>query len=61
MNSTRSNPEAERSVLGCLMLSADAFDDIAGMITADDFLNENHARVFQICEELHAAGKPVDA
>ena len=60
MNDTTVNLDAERALLGSLMLSADAFDETAGLISAESFHDERHTRVFEIARELHQAGKPVD-
>jgi len=37
---------AERSVLGAILLSADAFVEIASSLNADDFYRPAHARIF---------------
>lgn len=44
--------EAEQAVLGGLLLSNDAWDKIAGVISADDFFTFDHRRVYEAIAEL---------
>ena len=53
--------EAEQSVLGGLMLSARAWDQIADKISEADFYREDHRLVFRAIYDLHEASKPCDA
>lgn len=53
--------EAERSVLGGLMLSASAWERVADLITEADFYREDHRLVFRAIQELHDRGRPADA
>jgi len=53
--------EAEQSVLGGLMLSATAWDQVADKITEADFYREDHRLIFQAINDLHEASQPCDA
>ncbi|MFW5816194.1 MAG: DnaB-like helicase N-terminal domain-containing protein, partial [Wenzhouxiangella sp.] len=53
--------EAEQSLLGALMLSANAWDKIADQVDESDFYRENHRLIFRAMAELFQQGQPVDA
>ena len=53
--------EAEQAVLGGLLLSARAWDQVADVITEDDFYREDHRLVFRAIHELNDASQPCDA
>jgi len=53
--------EAEQSVLGGLMLSTTAWDNVADKITEIDFYREDHRLIFRAIHDLHEASKPCDA
>ncbi len=53
--------EAEQSVLGGLLLSAGAWDQIADIVTAADFYREDHRLIFRAISEVHESGHPCDA
>jgi replicative DNA helicase len=52
--------EAERSVLGGLMLQNGAIDTALEIIKVDDFYSEANARIFEAVLELHRSSTPVD-
>lgn len=52
--------EAEQSVIGALMLSPDAMDRVADVITEADFYNDDHRRIFRAIVGLIRAGHQVD-
>jgi len=52
--------EAEQSVLGSLMLDNDRWDDVALVLTADDFFSRTHQTYFREMKRLIDAGKPID-
>ncbi len=54
------NLEAERSVLGGLLLAPDRFSMIDGKISSDDFFNQAYGNVFQVMSELNAKGLALD-
>jgi len=53
--------EAEQAVLGGLLLSSRAFDQVADVITETDFYREDHRLIFRAIHELSNKGKPCDA
>ena len=52
--------EAERAVLGGIMLKNDAWDTVAGLVIEDDFYNQEHQLIYRTIKDLQDAGKPVD-
>ncbi|MBS3804360.1 MAG: replicative DNA helicase [Oleiphilaceae bacterium] len=52
--------EAEQAVLGGLMLDNRRFDDVAEIITADDFYRQGHRLIFGAAERLAGQGEPLD-
>jgi replicative DNA helicase len=52
--------EAERSVLGGLMLDENAWDTIAGIVSADDFYRGDHRIIFRCMYDLVEQNKPLD-
>lgn len=52
--------EAEQSVIGSMIMDADAIRTAAGIITGDDFYNKKYGIVFDAMVELQGAGQPVD-
>lgn len=52
--------EAEQSVLGGLLLSADGWDGVAESVTAEDFYRPDHRLIFRQISRLAEAGNPVD-
>jgi replicative DNA helicase len=54
------NIDAERFVLGAIMSSENAFLQVAGTLTADDFCLEKHKRIFLRMSDLHERGERID-
>ncbi|MCC6290956.1 replicative DNA helicase [Candidatus Nomurabacteria bacterium] len=52
--------EAERAVLGSLMLRPDGMHEISDVITAANFYAEKHRRIFQAMWELSEKHDPID-
>jgi len=52
--------DAERSVLGALMLDKNAIIRVADLIKADDFYVPTHTRIFEAIFELFEKGEPID-
>ena len=52
--------EAEQSVLGSMLMSAEAAMAAEEILTGDDFYNRQYGIVFETIKELNDAGKPVD-
>jgi len=54
------NPEAEMSVLGCIMLDKDALVKIGDVIVPDDFYDERHQQIYEAILELYAKNVSID-
>lgn len=54
------NVEAEASLLGSLLIDADAIVKIADSVAPDDFYNENHAVILTAILDLYEARQPLD-
>ncbi|MBT9258153.1 MAG: replicative DNA helicase [Clostridiales bacterium] len=52
--------EAERAVLGALLLSADQVAFVGGVLAPDDFFLDAHRRIYDAILALYDAGAPVD-
>jgi len=55
-----SNVDAERFVLGSIMLNDSLYIQAAGDLEADDFSLEKHRRIFKRMGELHERGERID-
>ncbi len=53
--------EAEVSVLGSIMLDKDAMLKVVDIISAADFYNPAHQKIYEVALELFAKGEPIDA
>ena len=54
------NPDAERSVLGCMMQDRESLSLALEMLTADDFYQPANREVFDAMHQLNNQGMPVD-
>lgn len=54
------NVEAERAVLGSLMIDPDAIIKIANFLRAEDFFRERHAWLYEAMYALHERREPLD-
>jgi replicative DNA helicase len=54
------NIEAERSVLGALMLDKDAIINVANLIRQGDFYKDDHNMIFEAMIELYEKNEPID-
>ena len=52
--------EAERSVLGALLISADSWDGVAEVLAAADFYRPEHRAIFRQIALLVDRSEPVD-
>lgn len=52
--------EAEKGVLGSLLLDPRLCDDVALLLRADDFYSPGHRRLYELMLDLHNAGKRID-
>lgn len=55
------NLEAEESVLGSMLLSAEAAGDVISMLDPADFYRSANADIFRVIHGLFGAGEPCDA
>lgn len=54
------NIDAEKSILGGLMLEQDAFDEVSELLVEDDFYKPAHRKIFAAIRELHRREMPSD-
>jgi replicative DNA helicase len=52
--------EAEQALLGSIIVSADAFDKVSGMITVDDFYVTEHKHIYSALLSMYAKSKTID-
>ena len=52
--------EAERALLGSIMLKADAIHDISDVVSSNSFYVEKHRLIYRAFTELAADGNPID-
>jgi len=52
--------EAEKSLLGSLMLDKEAITKVADMLHPEDFYKRNHQYIYQVVEDLFTRGEPID-
>jgi len=52
--------DAELAVLGSIILNPDRLDDVALILTAEDFYDDANQRLYQCMANRHAAGKKLD-
>lgn len=55
-----SNTDAERLVLGSVLLDGSSFLQVAELLRPEHFSLEKHRRIFQRMADLHAAGQHID-
>jgi replicative DNA helicase len=54
------NLEAEASVLGAMLLSAEAIADVVEILHPEDFYRSAHRKLFETMRSVYARGDPVD-
>src|SRR5919108_6318802 len=54
------NLEAERGVLGSILLLPDCADDVALVLRADDFYDEAHRKLYECMLDMHSSGRRID-
>ncbi|NPV26759.1 MAG: replicative DNA helicase [Firmicutes bacterium] len=54
------NLEAEQSVLGAMMLDADAVSVVEGILRPDDFYRDAHRVIYEVIISLHERNEPID-
>lgn len=55
-----SNVDAEKAVLGSILLKPDVCDDVSLVLRAEDFSDEAHQLLYRHLMELHNGGKRID-
>ncbi len=60
MKGLPSSVEAERSVLGAILLDNSAYNQAAALLTAEDFSLDSHRRLFRRMMELADRSRPID-
>lgn len=54
------NTEAEASLLGAILIDSDAVVKIADIISAEDFYDPRHARIYEAASTLYERHSPID-
>lgn len=54
------NTEAEASLLGAILIDSDAIVKIADIISADDFYDPKHMRIYEAVNQLYEKHSPID-
>src|ERR1700761_7234883 len=54
------NIDAEKSILGGLMLEQEAWDEVSEVLIEDDFYKPSHRKIFAAIRELHRREMPSD-
>jgi replicative DNA helicase len=54
------NPDAERAVLGSILLSSNAFYRVIGTVDTEDFFKEANRQIFAAMRELAEQSRPID-
>ena len=52
--------EAEQAVLGAIIIKPESFDQIGGMLSANDFYLEDHKRIYSTLLQMYSASKIID-
>ncbi len=52
--------DAEKSLLGALMLNSDVLPEVLTVLKAADFYDQRHAKIFQAMQDLYDKHQPVD-
>jgi len=53
--------QAERAVLGAIVVRNAAIDDVADVLEAEHFWRQHHQSIFRAMVQLHGQGQPIDA
>jgi replicative DNA helicase len=54
------NLDAERSLLGGILLDGQAFNDVVGAVSADEFYRDAHRKIFEAMSALQEKSQPID-
>ncbi len=54
------NLEAEKTVLGSILIDSEAFIKVADILTAQDFYDDRHRIIYETMEKMFERSKPID-
>lgn len=54
------SPESERALISTILTNPEAMTLLAGTISATDFYNERHRKIFSVCESIFISGRSID-
>ncbi|MCM1287001.1 MAG: replicative DNA helicase [Clostridium sp.] len=54
------NNDAEKSVIGAMLMDRDVISDVADLLSGEDFYNKQYGILFENMVELYNEGRPVD-
>ncbi len=60
MRTAPHNLEAEKSVLGSILIDNEVFGALEGSITPEHFYKESHRKIYRACERLFRRSEPMD-
>ena len=52
--------EAEQSVLGSVLIDPERFNDVAGILKAEDFYTEDHREIFLAMQDMYLKSRAID-
>jgi len=52
--------EAEQSVIGAVLIDPSVMDSVTGIISADDFMLEEHREIFSVMQQMYRDSKNID-
>ena len=52
--------DAEQAVLGSILIENSCFEEVAKIISADDFYLEVHSQIFALMQSYNLQNKPID-
>ncbi len=55
------NDDAERAILGSLLMNPEVFDSVSSILQASDFYHPNHQIIFDSINEILSSGKVLDS
>ena len=55
-----SNEEAERAVLGSVLIESSSINQVLEILIAEDFYNESHSKIMNSMIDLDREGTPID-
>ena len=53
--------DAEKAVLGCMLINNDSFSDILQYLTSDSFYDKSHSLIFNAMVSLYEKSIPIDS